>query len=101
MQCTIYYLSLRDFQCLIYTPKAIFATLTKNRNLIKFSLMKHLKILCTCTMLLLSVVTFAQSRITGSVSDSQSEPIIGANITVKGSSIGTITDINGHFTLDT
>ena len=62
--------------------------------------MKHLKILCTCAMLLLSVVAFAQSRITGSVSDPQGEPIIGANITIKGTSVGTITDIDGNFSLE-
>ena len=40
-------------------------------------------------------------RITGVVRDSKGEPIIGANITVKGqSSIGTITDIDGRFALD-
>ncbi len=37
----------------------------------------------------------------GKVVDSNGEPIIGANVTVKGqSSIGTITDIDGHFVLE-
>ena len=40
------------------------------------------------------------SKITGIVKDANGEPIIGANITVKGQSIGTITDIDGQFTLD-
>ena len=40
------------------------------------------------------------SKITGVVKDANGEPIIGANITVKGQSIGTITDIDGQFTLD-
>ena len=40
-------------------------------------------------------------KITGVVKDANGEPIIGANVTVKGqSSIGTITDIDGRFTLD-
>lgn len=32
--------------------------------------------------------------------DTNGEPIIGANVTVKGQSIGTITDIDGRFVLD-
>ena len=40
-------------------------------------------------------------KITGVVKDANGEPVIGANVTVKGqSSIGTITDIDGRFTLD-
>ncbi len=40
-------------------------------------------------------------KITGVVKDTNGEPIIGANVTVKGhSSIGTITDVDGRFTLD-
>ena len=40
------------------------------------------------------------NRITGIVKDATGEPIIGANVTVKGQSIGTITDIDGRFVLD-
>lgn len=40
-------------------------------------------------------------KVTGTVKDANGEPIIGANVTVKGdSSIGTITDIDGRFSLD-
>lgn len=42
-----------------------------------------------------------QSRkISGSVTDSKGEPIIGANILIKGSENGTVTDLDGMFTLD-
>lgn len=41
-----------------------------------------------------------ENRITGKVTDQQKEPIIGANVVVKGTAEGTITDIDGHFTLD-
>jgi len=40
------------------------------------------------------------NKVTGIVKDTNGEPIIGANVTVKGQSIGTITDINGRFVLD-
>lgn len=39
-------------------------------------------------------------RITGSVIDVKGEPIIGANIVVKGAMKGVITDIEGHFSLE-
>jgi len=41
-----------------------------------------------------------KTTITGLVIDSKNEPIIGANVIVKGSSVGTITDIDGKFTLE-
>ncbi|MDD4428107.1 MAG: TonB-dependent receptor [Paludibacter sp.] len=42
----------------------------------------------------------AQKRITGNVTDEKGEAIIGANIQVKGTSTGTITDFNGNFEID-
>lgn len=39
-------------------------------------------------------------KVSGVVKDSQGEPIIGANVSVKGTSMGTITDINGNYELD-
>lgn len=51
-------------------------------------------------MLLMSVVAFAQNQIKGHVADAAGEPIIGANVTVKGTTTGTITDIDGNFVLE-
>lgn len=62
--------------------------------------MRNLKFLTTCIMLLMSVVAFAQNQIKGHVADATGEPIIGANVTVKGTTTGTITDIDGNFTLE-
>ena len=41
-----------------------------------------------------------QNKVTGIVKDANGEPVIGANVMVKGQSIGTITDIDGRFVLD-
>ncbi len=38
--------------------------------------------------------------VTGTVVDGEGEPVIGANVRVKGSSTGTITDVDGHFSLE-
>ncbi|MDR2810258.1 MAG: TonB-dependent receptor, partial [Tannerellaceae bacterium] len=39
-------------------------------------------------------------RITGLVTDTNNEPVIGANVMAKGTTTGSITDIDGRFTLD-
>ncbi|MGL4852670.1 MAG: SusC/RagA family TonB-linked outer membrane protein [Phocaeicola sp.] len=39
-------------------------------------------------------------RISGTVKDPAGEPIIGANVLIKGTSNGTITDFDGNYTLD-
>ena len=39
-------------------------------------------------------------RLSGRVVDSKGEPIIGANIVEAGTTNGTVTDVNGHFTLN-
>ena len=51
-------------------------------------------------VLYFSVGVFAQQiTVNGVVQDTQGEPIIGANILVKGTSNGTITDLDGNFQL--
>lgn len=43
----------------------------------------------------------AQSvKVTGTVVDSNNEPVIGAYIKVKGSNRGAVTDLDGHYTID-
>jgi uncharacterized protein (DUF1015 family) len=39
-------------------------------------------------------------KISGVVTDENGELIIGANVIIKGTTIGTITDVDGAFTLD-
>lgn len=41
-----------------------------------------------------------QQGITGTVVDAQGEPIIGATVRVKGTKTATVTDLDGHFTLN-
>lgn len=38
--------------------------------------------------------------VTGTVSDMRGEPVIGANVMVKGTRLGTVTDMDGHFALE-
>lgn len=51
-------------------------------------------------ILLMSVSALAQSiTVKGHVKDTTGEPIIGASIVITGTSQGTITDVDGNFTL--
>ena len=42
----------------------------------------------------------AQRTISGTVTDPDGSPLIGASVLVKGTSVGTVTDFNGHFSLN-
>ncbi len=46
-------------------------------------------------------ISFAQNTITGSVTESNNQPIPGANIKVVGDKAGAVTDVDGKFTLTT
>ncbi|WP_010662130.1 SusC/RagA family TonB-linked outer membrane protein [Marinilabilia salmonicolor] len=49
--------------------------------------------------LCLSIASFAQVQVSGSVSDSQGEPIPGVTVLEKGTQNGVITDIDGNYNL--
>lgn len=64
---------------------------------VKYSVLEKKIILSTE---IVSNVQQVQNKVTGVVKDEDGEPIIGANVIVKGQPAGTITDIDGRFTLD-
>ena len=47
-----------------------------------------------------AVPASAQNKVTGTVVDSNGDPVIGATILVKGTQNGSVTDLDGNFTLD-
>lgn len=58
------------------------------------------KILCSLLLTLLSVCyAYAQTTVTGVVKDDTGESLPGATVSIKGTTIGTVTDINGKFSL--
>jgi TonB-linked SusC/RagA family outer membrane protein len=59
---------------------------------------KHLSLIVVILLSISSVL--AQRSISGTVTDTEGEPLIGANIVVEGTTVGTITDFEGNFTLD-
>ena len=58
------------------------------------------RVLFTAVVSACALGAMAQSKVTGKVVDAAGEPIIGASIMVKGSGTGTVTDIDGNFTLN-
>ena len=57
------------------------------------------RLLLLALMAICSTVAFAQGKVTGRVVDTQGEAIIGASVMVKGTSAGTVTDLDGNFTI--
>lgn len=58
------------------------------------------RLLTTLIAMLLSTVMMAQSQVTGNVTDESGEAVIGATIKIVGTTQGTITDIDGNFSLE-
>lgn len=57
------------------------------------------KMIFGLTLIFISVSAYAQTTVTGTVTDSNGEGLIGVNVLVQGTVLGTITDINGDFSL--
>ena len=58
------------------------------------------KVFLFVAMLFASVALFAQNvSISGTVVDESGEPVIGAGVLVKGTTIGVMTDADGNFQL--
>lgn len=60
---------------------------------------KRLSVILTCLFLCVGMV-LAQNKISGTVvSAEDGEPVIGASVMIQGTKVGTVTDIDGKFTL--
>ena len=56
--------------------------------------------LLTLLLSFISFAAFAQSgNITGNIIDENNEPIVGASVAVQGTTLGTISDLDGNFTI--
>ncbi|WP_333876267.1 TonB-dependent receptor [Flavobacterium sp.] len=60
-----------------------------------------MKIYLVIISLFFCSISFAQTSISGSVKDSKNGPIPGANVRVLGDDAGTVTDVDGNFSLST
>jgi TonB-linked SusC/RagA family outer membrane protein len=51
-------------------------------------------------LLLSATVGFAQQRVTGVVKDTRNDPVAGVNVVVKGTTIGTVTNVDGYYSIE-
>lgn len=66
---------------------------TTKQNYVRIALMFFVLVLTSTSM------AFSQTKVSGTVNDSNKEPLIGVNIMVSGSKSGTITDFDGKYTI--
>jgi iron complex outermembrane receptor protein len=83
----------------------------QNRNLLnhliqnQLSMNKHLlfpfrSLLCICFVFLAVGFSYGQKKVTGTLTDrGTGDPLIGANIVIKGTTAGTVADFNGSYTI--
>jgi len=89
-KCIIYCILPFDFKLIANITNQKFNLMTKNFT----------KILLTTGCLFLAWMASAQTTISGKVTETGTgEALIGANILVKGTVLGTITDVDGNFSL--
>ena len=56
-------------------------------------------LLLMCVMSSMAVAIEIQHQVTGTVTDAQGEPLPGVNIQIKGTTMGTITDMDGKYSI--
>ena len=58
------------------------------------------RVLLSSALLLVSTLTFAQSKVSGTVKDANGESLIGVSVMEVGTNNGAVTDMNGNYTLN-
>lgn len=69
-------------------------------NRTQFTLNLHARLMCLVLFLAGISSGFAQTGFKGQVLDEEGEPLIGANVMVVGAKHGTMTDVNGDFSIN-
>lgn len=69
----------------------------KVRNQLKKVLLKSL---ISAALMLSSTVAMAQNNVTGTITDENGDPLIGVTVMEAGTQNGTVTDIDGRYTLN-
>ena len=62
--------------------------------------MKRFTLTVASLLMGMTAVMAQNTKVTGQVLDENGDPVIGASVVVKGTTIGTVTDFDGNFTLD-
>jgi TonB-linked SusC/RagA family outer membrane protein len=83
------------------TNKQKMRNLFENRKL--FGREGRKRLTCVLTLLMLwcaATTAMAQSKVSGKVTDTGGEPLPGVNVIVRGTTNGTITDLDGNYSLE-
>lgn len=72
----------------------------KKKELLRRRFLHMLFILCVVSSMASEVVAQNVSKLKGVVTGDDGYPVIGANVTVKGTTVGTITDFDGNYTIE-
>ena len=68
-------------------------------NLI-FNQMKRIKLLFACLLLAVSAVAYAQGQqVSGTITDTKGEPVVGVSVVVDGTTLGVITGADGKYSI--
>lgn len=57
-------------------------------------------LILSCLFLCVGFITAQTTKVSGVVVDDIGEPVVSASVVVKGTTIGTVTDLDGHFTIN-
>ena len=61
----------------------------------------HLRMVMAGLLILVTgAVAFAQNKVSGTVKDANGEPVVGASVVVRGTTIGAVTDLDGNYTIN-
>ena len=60
-------------------------------------MMKRFTLTVASLLMGMTAVMAQNTKVTGQVLDENGEPVIGASVVVKGTTIGTVTDFDGNF----
>ncbi len=63
-------------------------------------MMKRFTLTAASLLFGLTAAMAQDTKVTGHVVDENGDPVIGATVLVKGTTLGTVTDFDGNFTLD-
>ncbi|MBS5908882.1 MAG: SusC/RagA family TonB-linked outer membrane protein [Dysgonomonas mossii] len=61
---------------------------------------KKLLLILSCLLLSIGYIAAQTTKITGTVIDTNGEPVISASVVVKGTTVGTVTDLDGTFSIN-
>ena len=72
----------------------------KKKELLRRRFLHILFVLCVVSSMASEVIAQNVSKLKGVVTGDDGYPVIGANVTVKGTTVRTITDFDGNYTIE-